>query len=227
MANFIDINISDFVFRKVIRSLSKLKKAGYRVDFPIKGNTTMKNLLSNGYQSMYKKGDDLFLRVFITTAENPSEEDIFNILNLEDSSKAKSRVLRAENLKNRCSICGVGIKGNSRLYNKEVVCELCFARKQLEIRDYISKWVSSMGSSIKSLDCVPELANRGFYLTKDGKIFGTKYRSKGKTFLEYPVEKKITEYPNGLRICCLCRALDNNKKNLYYNVDKLVSEIFV
>lgn len=227
MSNYIDINITNFVFRKVIRNLSKLKKFGYKVDFPIKGNTTVKNLLDSNYQSMYKNGDDLFLRVFITTAENPSEEDIFNILNLEDASKAKSRVLRSEHLKNKCSICGVGIKGNSRLYNKEVVCELCFARKQLEIRDYIDQWVSSMGNDIKSLDCVPELLGRGFYITKDGKMYGTKYRCKGKVFYSYPVEKKIVTHDNGLRICCLCRALDDNKKNLYYNVDKLVSELFV
>lgn len=227
MVEFIDINITNFVFRKVIRSLSKLKKAGYCVDFPIKGNTTMKNLLSSDCTSMYKNENGLFLRVYVTTAESPSEEDIMKILDLEEASKAKNRVLRANSLKNKCSLCGVGIKGNSRLYNKEVVCELCFARKQLEIADYISRWVSSMGDDIKSLDSVPELADRGFYITRDGKIYGTKYRSKGKTFLEYPIEKKVVVHDNGLRICCLCRALDDNKKNLYYNVDKLVSELFV
>lgn len=227
MLEFIDINITNFVFRKVIRNLSKLKKAGYQVDFPIKGNTTMKSLLSSNYASLYKNEDGLFLRVFVTTAENPSKEDIISILGLEEASKAKNRVLRANSLKNRCSLCGVGIKGNSRIYNKEVVCELCFARKQLEISDYISQWVSSMGEDIKSLDCVPELFDRGFYITRDGKIYGTKYRCKGKTFLEFPVEKKIVVHDNGLRICCLCRALDNNKKNLYYNVDKLISELFV
>ena len=226
MKEFIDIDITDYVFRKILRNLSNLKRVGYRVDFPIKGTTTIKNLLSSDYKSIYKKDDRLILRVFVSSAINPSKEEIVKALNLEEASKAKNRVLRTSHLKNKCVSCGVGIRGKSRVYNKDLYCDLCFARKQLEIGELIDEWVHSMGDNIKSLDCVPELANRGFYITRDGKIFGTKYRSKGKTFLEYPVEKKIVEHSNGLRICCLCRALDNNKKNLYYNVDRLVSELF-
>lgn len=226
MIEYIDIDITDFVFRKVIRSLSKLKKAGYRVDFPIKGNTTMKNLLESDYRSMFKEGDLLYLRVFVVDAKDPSKEDIFKVLNLDEASKANSRVSRAEHLKNKCSICGVGIKGTSRSYNKEAVCELCFGLKQVEIENYIRSWVISMGNDIRSLDCLKELKDRGFYITRDGKLYGTKYRSKGKILYMMPTEKKVVEHANGLRICCLCRASDDNKKNLYYNVDKLVSELF-
>jgi len=225
--NYIDIILSNFVFNKVKRKLARLKQRGYFVDFSITSDMNLTKLLDAGYNSLFRDdNEEIILRIWTDNVDKPSTADIHDILELDKASKADLRMNRSNELKRKCVVCGVGIRGRSRKYEDGLICDLCFDNKQDEIRSNNYDWVMAQGNDIKSLDSIEELKDRGFYLTRDGKIYGTQTKLKGKVVFTTPQEKTIKEHNNNIRICCVGRATNDKNKNLYYNVDTLVHEFF-